>query len=117
MVTAAQVRGVARQLPRSTEAVVADRLKFRVGRLVYLSLSRDETSMGFAFPKVERDALVAAEPDKFELPASDLRYNWVRARLAALEPDELRELVTDAWTMVVPKRVAAEYFESIDRFS
>lgn len=37
----------------------------------------------------------------------DLRYNWVLARLAALEEEEMRELVLDAWRMVVPKRVAA----------
>jgi hypothetical protein len=66
--------------------------------------------MGFAFPKEERDALVAAEPGKFFLPgASDLRFNWVCAWLEALDETELREIVIDAWTMAVPKRVAAEY--------
>jgi hypothetical protein len=64
--------------------------------------------MGFAFPKLEREALVASDPDKFVMPlASDERYNWVRARLAALDFEELRELVIDAWTMCVPKKVAA----------
>ena len=36
----------------------------------------------------------------------DLRYNWVVVRLAAIDADEMRELVLDAWAMVVPKRVA-----------
>jgi hypothetical protein len=40
---------------------------------------------------------------------SDLRYHWVRVRLAALDPGEMAELVVDAWRMVVPKRVAADY--------
>ena len=40
---------------------------------------------------------------------SDLRYNWVRVRLGAIEPAEMRELVVDAWTMVVPRGVAAAY--------
>jgi hypothetical protein len=43
-------------LPRSCEVVVGDRIKFRVGRIVYLAFSRDETVMGFAFPKEERAA-------------------------------------------------------------
>jgi hypothetical protein len=109
-VTVDDVRSLVADLPRSYEALVRDRVKFRVGSLVYLAFSRDETSMGFAFPKEERDALVASEPDKFALPAaSDLRYNWVTVRLATIDLDELEEIVLDAWRMVVPKRVAAEH--------
>lgn len=86
-----------------------DRVKFRVKQLVYLGFSRDETLMGFAFPKQERDALIAEEPAKFLLPPTqDLRYNWVVVRLAELEYDEMVERVTEAWTMVVPKGVAEE---------
>ena len=106
--TVEDVRALAMALPRTTEALVRDRVKFRVGRIVYLALSRDETLLGFAFPKEERDALIASEPDKFLLPErSDLRYHWCVVRLAAIDHEELRELVEDAWRMVVPKRVAA----------
>ena len=103
-------RSVAAELPRSYEAVVHDRVRFRVGKIVYAAFSRDETIMGFAFPKEERDALVASEPDKFLMPRpSELRYRWVCVRLDAIDHDELRELVVDAWRMCVPKKVAAEY--------
>ena len=110
MVTIDDVLAVARPLPRSTEVVVHGRLKFRVGKIVYLAFSRDETVMGFGFPKAWRAVLVDAEPDKFMLPdTSDMRFNWLLARLATLEKTEMRELVLDAWRMVVPKYVAAEY--------
>lgn len=110
MVTIDDVRALASTLPRSSEHLIRDRVKFRIGRIVYVAFSRDEQLMGFGFPKEERDALVAAYPEKFLLPpTSDLRYNWVVARLAALDLDEMRELVLDAWRMCVPKRVAAEY--------
>lgn len=113
MTTIEDVRALASQLPRSYEALVRDRVRFRVGRLVYLAFSRDETVMGFAFPKEERDALVASEPDKFLMPRpTELRYNWVHVRLDALDQDEMRELVIDAWRMVVPKSVAAAYLGS-----
>jgi hypothetical protein len=109
-VTVDVVRSFALTLPRTTEAVVRGRLKFRVGRIVYVAFSHDETVMGFAFPKDWRDTLVSSEPDKFLLPSrGDLRYNWVCVRLAAIDADEMRELVLDAWAMVVPKRVAAAY--------
>ena len=110
MVTVEDVRRIARELPRTSEHLIRDRVKFRVGRIVYVALSRDETIMGFGFPKEERAALVASEPDKFLMPErSDERYHWVRVRLAAIDEDELRELVTDAWRMCVPKKVAAAH--------
>jgi hypothetical protein len=110
MVTADEIRAVALSLPRTEEALVRDQVKFRVGRIVYVALSGDELSMGFGFPKDERAALIAAQPEKFFMPIqSDLRYNWVRVRLDAIDRTEMRELVVDAWRMVVPKRVAAEY--------
>ncbi len=110
--TIESVRELALSLPRSYEALVRDRVKFRVGQIVYLAFARDEQMMGFAFPKEERAALIEAEPDKFLLPKpSDLRYNWVVVRLAAIDDDEMRELVLDAWRMVVPKRVAAAHFD------
>ena len=112
VVTVDQVRAVARDLPRSYEVLVHDRVKFRVGQLVWVAFSRDEQEMGFAFPKEERAALVASDPETFALPApSDLRFNWVVARLDRLAEDEMRELVLDAWRMVVPKRVAAAHLD------
>jgi hypothetical protein len=104
------VRRLALSLPRSYEALVRDRVKFRVGSIVYLSFSRDESLMGFGFPKEEREALVASEPDKFLMPRpSDMRYHWVVVRLEAIDLEEMRELVVDSWRMCVPKRVAAAH--------
>jgi hypothetical protein len=66
--------------------------------------------MGFAFPKDWRDALVEAEPKKFSLPGqADMRYHWVHVRLDAIDADEMRGLVEDAWAFCVPERVAEEY--------
>jgi hypothetical protein len=114
VVTVEEVRSFATGLPRTTEALVRGRVKFRVGRIVYLAFSRDETELGFAFPKEWREALVGSEPDKFMMPIpSDLRYNWALVRVAAIDATEMRELVLDAWAMVVPKRVAAAYAEAL----
>jgi len=109
-VTIDDVCALARTLPRSSEALVRGRVKFRIGRVVYLSFSRDGAVMGFAFPKEWRAALVDSEPEKFGLPsASDMRYHWVHVRLAAIDEPEMRELVEDAWAFVVPKQVAEAY--------
>ena len=113
MITAADVRAVALSLPRTEEHLIHDHIKFRVGKIVYASISPDELTMGFGFPKEQRAALIAAEPGKFALPRlSDQRFHWVHARMAVLGPDEMRELVTDAWRMVVPKKVVAAHLGS-----
>jgi hypothetical protein len=113
MVTVEDVRRVALTLPRTSEHLIRDRVKFRVKQIVYVAFSRDETTMGFGFPKEERDALIAAEPEKFFPPSrADERFNWVQAWTAALDEDEMRELVVDAWRMCVPKRVAREWEEA-----
>jgi hypothetical protein len=113
VVTIADVRAFALTLPRTSEGLVRGRVKFRIGRIVYLSLSRDGSTMGFAFPKELRVALVESDSEKFSLPSkSDMRYHWVHVRLDAIDEDEMRELVEDAWAFCVPKTVAEEYAAS-----
>jgi hypothetical protein len=109
-VTVDQVREYASALPRTHEGFVQGRVKFYVGRIVYLDFIHDNTVMGFAFPKEWREVLVESDPDKFLMPrTSDLRWNWVNVRMDAIDVPEMQDLVLDAWAMVVPKTVAEEY--------
>jgi hypothetical protein len=109
-VTIDDARAIATTLPRSHEALVRDHARFRIGRLVYAAFYDDDTTIGFGFPRDEREVLVASEPDKFLMPRpSDMRYQWVCVRLHAIDVDELRELLVDAWRMCVPKKVAAAH--------
>ena len=113
MATVDDVRAIATALPRTSEHLIRDHVKFRVGRIVYASVSPDEERLGFGFPKEERAALVASRPETFMMPLpSDERYRWVRARLAMLDEDELRELLIDAWCMVMPKTIAATWLKT-----
>jgi hypothetical protein len=102
--TADDVRRVGLALPRVYEREVRGRWKLKVRQIVFVAFSRDETDMGFGFPKAERDGLVASAPDTFYLPGTaDLRYQWVCAHLDRLDDDEMRELVVDAWRMCTPQ--------------
>ncbi len=104
MVDADAVRRVGLALPRTYEAFIGGRWKLKVRQLVYVAFSRDETAMGFGYPRDARDDLIASDPETFFLPStSDLRYQWVCAHLQRLDEDEMHELVTDAWRMCVPK--------------
>lgn len=110
MVSGVEVREFALTLPRTTLGYVRGSARYRIKQIVYVGVSKDEELMGFAFPKAEREGLVAGEPEKFQLPrASDLRFNWVVGRLAAIDVAEMHELVLDAWTMCVPKFLDREF--------
>jgi hypothetical protein len=113
-VTIDEVCAFARTLTRINAGLVRGYIKFRIGRIVWLSLSPDGSTMGFAFPKEFRQALVESEPEKFSLPSkSDMRYHWAHVRLATIDANEMRELVEDAWAFCVPKTVAEEYARKV----
>ena len=115
-VSISDVRAVAMTLPRTTEGLVGGRVKFRVGRIVYIAFSRDETLMGFAFPREWREAAVESDPERFVMPTGgDLRYNWLVARMDAIDAAEMRELVLDAWSMVVPQKVVDDNLAQLRR--
>jgi len=114
MVDIEDVRRVTADLPRAYGAIVRDRVKFRVGRIVFAALSRDETIIGFGFPREERAALVESDPVRYLLPpASDMRYQWVCARMAELDLELLRDHLLEAWSMCVPKKVSSEYLAGL----
>ena len=109
-VTVDEVRALATVLPRSYEAHVRGYVKFRIGQIVYLSLAPDGSRMGCGFPKEFRQAAVDGEPEKFSLPSeSDMRFNWINVTLAAIDAEEMRDLIEEAWSRAVPKYVAEEY--------
>ena len=110
MAVIGDVRSLGAELERSYPVYVRSRLKFRVKQIVYVAFSLDERVMGFGFPRDEREALVASQPTIFHLPgASDMRFQWVQAWLAALDEPLMEELVIDAWRMCVPKKISAAY--------
>jgi hypothetical protein len=115
-VTIDDVRALASRLPRSYEAFVRGRVKFRVKQIVYIAFSRDETLMGFAFPKEEREAALETYPDRFLRPKpTDMRFHWLVVRLDAIDHAEMTELVVDAWRMVVPNKLARVSDEELVR--
>jgi hypothetical protein len=106
-VTVDDVLAYTADFERSYVAVVHGRIKLRVGKIVYVAFSRDEDVMELAFPREEREILIGSNPETYFLPRpSELRFNWVSARMDRLDIDEMQEMVLDAWTMVVPKFLA-----------
>ena len=68
-----------------TRSSCRDRVKFRVGAIVYVAFFARRADDGVRVPQARASALIASEPGKFFLPRpSDLRFNWVVGQLAAI---------------------------------
>ncbi|MEI5519444.1 MmcQ/YjbR family DNA-binding protein [Streptomyces brasiliscabiei] len=112
MPDAEDVRRVALSLPDTTEKEAWSMPTFRVAGKMFVTLPEDETSMAVRCPKVERDELVLAEPDKFWIAEHEAGFAWVRVRLSALEDEpELRDILADSWRQAAPTKLLDNYPE------
>ncbi|EXU68358.1 hypothetical protein Z951_10095 [Streptomyces sp. PRh5] len=103
MTTSDDVRAIALSLPETTEKIAWSMPTFRVAGKMFATLPEDETSMAVRCPKVEREELVLAEPEKFWVATHEASSAWVRVRLAALDDlDELRDILLDSWRQAAP---------------
>ncbi|QFR01502.1 MmcQ/YjbR family DNA-binding protein [Streptomyces phaeolivaceus] len=106
MPDAEDVRRVALSLPDTTEKVAWSMPTFRVAGKMFVTLPEDETSMAVRCPKVERDELVLAEPEKFWIADHEAGFAWVRVRLSALEDEpELADILADSWRQAAPTQL------------
>ncbi|MCB5907426.1 MmcQ/YjbR family DNA-binding protein [Streptomyces pinistramenti] len=101
------VRRLALSLPETVEKVAWGMPTFRVAGKMFVTVPDDETSFAVRCPVLERQELIAAEPEKFWVPPHEAASSWVRVRLAALEDlDELRDILVDSWRQAAPPRLA-----------
>ncbi|WP_326829593.1 MmcQ/YjbR family DNA-binding protein [Streptosporangium sp. NBC_01810] len=63
----------------------------------------DAETVGLKATIDEQIALVAERPEVFEVQFTAGRFGWVVVHLAKIDPDELFELVTEAWCLTAPK--------------
>ncbi|WP_370647011.1 MmcQ/YjbR family DNA-binding protein [Mycobacterium sp. IDR2000157661] len=108
MITVEDVRGIALALPRAYDGGARSRdVPGRTAGIPRLLAGRDGAGIRLAPGGTSRSG--GGRAQKFMLPRpSEMQYNWAVVRLDAIELDELRELILDAWRMCVPKSVAAQ---------
>jgi hypothetical protein len=97
------VRRIALSFPDTVEKQRWGHPTFDVAGRMFVTVPDDRTSFAVRCPRLEREELIAAEPEKFWVPKHEAGSNWVRARLAALEDaDELYDILLDSWQQVAP---------------
>lgn len=118
------VRRIVAELPEVTESTTRGNLFWRVhgrGFVWERPLGhKDRAELGDRAPDgpilgarteslMVKEALIAAEPEIYFTITHFDGYSAVLARLDAIDPDELRELVIEAWLAKAPPRLAREY--------
>ena len=120
MVTESDVRRIALGLPEAVEEA-GERLSFVVAGkgFAWSWMERVEPkkprveNRGVLAVRVqnedEKQALIAADPEKFFTEDHYNGFPAVLVRLSAIDSDELEELLTDAWRIKAPRRLLKEF--------
>ncbi len=106
------LRTMAHSLPEVEEEITwGTDLTFRVQGKIFVVTGADENSTSACVKATPADqhALIDADPATYSMSAYVGRFGWVTVQLATVDPDQMRQLVIDAWRRTAPKRLVAAY--------
>jgi len=109
MITSDELRLIALSLPEATERETWGESTFRAGEKIFVMLSPEGNRASVKASVEDQAALVAREPGTFSVAAYVGRYGWITVQLASADPEEIRELIVDAWRRTAPKRLVIAY--------
>lgn len=104
-------RALAFALPGVEEGPCYGTPGFRVKGKLLARAWEDGETLALRIDLLERDALFQNDPDAFFLTDHYRPHAWVLVRLPRVDPNELAELLEDAWRSCAPKRLL-EAFEA-----
>jgi len=108
-----QLRQVALGLPETTEKLTWEvDITFRVRDKIFVIMGPDGGGASIKATLEAQQALVASDPETFSVSAYTGRFGWTSVVLARVDPDELSELVEDAWRRTAPKKLVAAFDRS-----
>jgi hypothetical protein len=88
---------------------------FRVGEKIFAMGAPEGAHVSLKASKEDQAELIAAAPGTFSFAPYVGRFGWVRVALAAVDPDELSELLTEAWRRTAPRRQVRAFDEAAER--
>ena len=97
------VRRLALALPEAKEGAHFGQPDFRVNKKIFATLPVGGQAVSLKTTPANLEALVATDPAAFR---DAWRGRWVTVRLDRVSRTMLRDLLTDAWRLVAPKRLA-----------
>ena len=98
-------------LPEVEEATSFGTPALRLRGKLLVRLRDDGETLALRVDYEERLALVNEQPGVFFVTPHYQNYPFVLVRLAGVDPEELEELLVEAWLLSAPKRLAAAHPE------
>ncbi|MEA2444724.1 MAG: hypothetical protein QOJ12_2016, partial [Thermoleophilales bacterium] len=99
-------RALALSLPETTEKDAWGHVTFRVRDKMFAIMGMaGEDNVRVKSTLDEQTALTQMDPETFSVPGYVGKYGWIRIELERVDPEELAELVTEAWRLTAPKRL------------
>lgn len=109
MVTEDEARALALALPEASESAHFENVDFRIRNKIFASFPGVDT-MGLRLTPEHQSVLVAEDPEVFRAPPNYWgRQGWTMVTLSKADPDQLADLLADAWRRLAPKKLIAAY--------
>lgn len=105
------VKRIGRELPEVEEGTWYGTPALKVRGKGFARLREDDENLVLMVDVLEREALMQAEPDAFHITPHYEDYPAMLVRLAAVDPEMLREQLIESWLRKAPKRLAAAYLQ------
>lgn len=106
-----EVREMILSFPNVEEHTVFGGPTFRIGKRFLVSIAKiDPNTLCVKVPdRLEREYLLSTKPDVYYLTDHYANFECLLVRMPLVDPQELRDLVEQAWLKFAPKRLVAEY--------
>jgi hypothetical protein len=109
MTTADAVRATALGLPEAAERETWGHPTFRIGEKMFMGMASDGTTVSVKASKEAQAACVGSDPETFFVPKYVGQHGWIGVVLERVDPEEMRELVVEAWLLTAPKRLTKDF--------
>ncbi len=109
MVTFAAVQELALALPEAEQGTSYGTPAFKVRGTLFARLREEGDVLVVKVDFDYREALTRSEPDTYFITPHYEKYPYVLVRLVNVDIEDLRKLLTNAWRMSAPKRLAARF--------
>lgn len=108
MATLAAVRKIFGNLPGTTEGLSYGAPAFYVAGKYVGRLLEDGVTISVYMGHDEREAWCALDPHAFSVPASFARYPYIAVNLEAVQQEDLRTVLTNAWRSRAPANIVKQ---------
>ncbi len=103
------MRQLALALPGVEEATSYRTTAFKVNGKLLARFHQDGESLVVKVQYAAREVLMGANPKTFYITDHYRCWPWMLVRIASVDPDELRQLLEEAWRNSAPKRLVAAW--------